>query len=160
MKIKGIDRVVIAVKDWDQAAKFFSNLVGVEFEEIKGPAIEEGGVRFGVGLVPQTCDLRIELIQPIHPLKDARPPDPKAIAKSVENTDAALHALVFRVEDIDEASADVDSKGIRVYGRMEMPEVKAGPFAGVTDFKEIFTEGEDALGIPMAFVEYKDPSEE
>ena len=160
MKIKGIDRVVIAVKDWDKAAEFFSNLVGVEFEEIKGPAIEAGGVRFGVGLVPQKCELRIELIQPVHPLKDARPPDPKAIAKSVEDTDAALHALVFRVEDIDEASAEADKKGIRVYGRMEMPEIKGGPFAGVTDFKEIFTEGEDALGIPMAFVEYKEPSAE
>lgn len=158
MKIKGIDRIVIAVKDWDKAAAFFSKLIGVEFEEIKGPGIEAGGVRFGVGSIPQTCDLRIELIQPLYPLKDARPPDPKAIAKSIEDTDAALHALVFKVEDTSAVSAEAERKGIRIYGRLEMEKIEGGPFAGVTDFKELFAEGEDTLGIPMAFVEFKEPS--
>jgi catechol 2,3-dioxygenase-like lactoylglutathione lyase family enzyme len=100
MKIEGIDRIVIAVKDLDKAAAFLSRLLGMSFEEVTGPMVESGGVRFSVGaLPPQQMPLRLELIQPVHPLKDVRPPDPKAIVKRVEHVDAAVHALVFRVED-------------------------------------------------------------
>ena len=38
MKIEGIDRIVIAVKDLDKAAEFLSKLLGVEFEEVTNPS--------------------------------------------------------------------------------------------------------------------------
>ena len=158
MKIEGIDRIVIAVKNLDKAAEFLSKLLGVEFEEVTNPVAAEGGVRFTVGAIPQKCTLSIELIQPLDPLKDIRPPDPKAIAKSVEQVDAALHALVFRVKDTSEVSAETGKRGIRIYGKVEMEKIDDGPFSGVTNFKELFSEGEDTLGINMAFVEYQEPT--
>jgi len=153
MKIEGIDRVVIAVKDLDKAAAFLSRLLGVSFEEVTGPMVESGGVRFSVGaLPPQQVPLRIELIQPVHPLKDVRPPDPKALAKRVEHVDAAIHALVFKVKDTTEAAGDAKKAGVRIYDTIEIKKI---PSWGITDFKELFAEEDDTLGINMAFVEFK-----
>lgn len=153
MKIEGIDRVVIAVKDLDQAVAFFSRLIGVTFEEVRGPAVEAGGVRFSVGSLPQKCPLRIELIQPVHPLKDVRPPNPKALAKAVETVDASLHALVFKVEDTAQTAVEAEKAGVRIYEKMEIKKI---PSWGVTDFKELFAEEGDTLGMGIAFVEFKE----
>ena len=156
MKIEGIDRVVIAVKDLDKAAAFLSRLLGISFEEVTGPMVESGGVRFSVGaLPPQQVPLRIELIQPVHPLKDVRPPDPKALAKRVEHVDAAIHALVFKVKDTTEAAGDAKKAGVRIYDTIEIKKI---PSWGITDFKELFAEEDDTLGINMAFVEFKQDS--
>jgi catechol 2,3-dioxygenase-like lactoylglutathione lyase family enzyme len=156
MKIEGVDRVVVAVKDLDKAAAFFSRLLGISFEEVTGPMVESGGVRFGVGaLPPQQFPLRIELIQPVHPLKDVRPPDPKAIAKRVEHVDAAVHALVFKVKDTAEAAEDAKKAGVRIYDTIEIKKI---PSWGITDFRELFAEEEDTLGVNMAFVEFKKDS--
>jgi catechol 2,3-dioxygenase-like lactoylglutathione lyase family enzyme len=153
MKIEGIDRIVIAVKDLDKATAFLSRLLGISFEEVTGPAAESGGVRFSVGaLPPQQVPLRLELIQPVHPLKDVRPPDPKAIAKRVEQVDAAVHALVFKVKDTAEAAAAAKKEGVRIYDTIEIKKI---PSWGVTDFKELFAEEEDTLGMSMAFVEFQ-----
>jgi hypothetical protein len=99
--------------------------------------------------------LRLELIQPVHPLKDVRPPDPKAIAQRVEHVDAAVHALVFKVKDTTEAAADAKQEGVRIYDTIEIKKI---PSWGITDFKELFAEEGDTLGLSMAFVEFKQDS--
>jgi len=156
MKVEGIDRIVIAVKDLDKAAAFLSRLLGISFEEVTGPLVEAGGVRFSTGaLPPQQLPLRLELIQPVHPLKDVRPPDPKAIAKRVEQVDAAVHALVFKVKDTAEAAAEEKKEGVRIYDTVEIQRI---PSWGMSDFKELFAEEDDTLGMSMAFVEFKQDS--
>jgi catechol 2,3-dioxygenase-like lactoylglutathione lyase family enzyme len=156
MKDEGIDRIVIAVRDLDTAAAFLSRLLGISFEEVTGPLVEAGGVRFAAGaLPPQQVPLRLELIQPVHPLKDVRPPDPKAIARRVEQVDAAVHALVFKVKDTAEAAAEAGKEGVRIYDTIEIKKI---PSWGMTDFKELFAEEADTLGLSMAFVEFKQDS--
>jgi catechol 2,3-dioxygenase-like lactoylglutathione lyase family enzyme len=156
MKVEGIDRIVIAVKDLDTAAAFLSRLLGISFEEVTGPMVEAGGVPFAAGaLPPQQVPLRLELIQPVHPLKDVRPPDPRAIAKRVEQVDAAVHALVFKVKDTAEAAAAAKKEGVRIYDTIEIKKI---PSWGMTDFKELFAEEADTLGLSMAFVEFKQDS--
>ncbi len=153
MKIGGIDRLVITVKDMDKAKEFFSRLFGIEFEEVTGPATEVANVRLNVGHVPQKCNLNIELLQALQPVKDVRPPDTRAIAKSVEQVDASLFAMTVRVKDTSESAAELKKEGVRIYQKIEIDRA----FFGVTDFKELFTEEADTLGIRMAFVEYREP---
>lgn len=157
MKIEGIDRIVIAVKDVDQAMKFFSNLFGMEFEEIIDPLTKEvANVRFCVGRIPQKCNLNIELIQACQPVKDVRPPDTKAIAKAVEQVDARLFAITIKVKDIKKSAVDLEKERIRIYQTVEVDKA----YFGATDLKEHFTEEDNTLGIRMAFVEYQEPKKE
>jgi len=148
MKIEGIDRVVIGVKDLDRAIEFFSKLFEVDFVEMTGPAAEAGGVRFAVNL-----DKHIELISPVYPLKDVNPPNPMKLAKLLEQQgDAALFALAFKVEDAAEAAADLERKGIGIITTLELEQ--AEPFTK-SKFTEVFAKDEDTLGIGMAFCEYE-----
>ena len=148
MKIEGIDRVVIGVKDLDRALEFFSKVFEVDFVEMKGPATEAGGVRFAVNL-----DKHIELISPVYPLKDINPPNPMKLAKLLEEQgDGALFAIAFKVENAAEAAADLERKGIGIVTTLELEQ--AEPFTK-SIFREVFAKDEDTLGIGMAFCEYE-----
>jgi hypothetical protein len=69
--------------------------------------------------------------------------------------DAAVHALVFKVKDTMEAAAEAKKEGVRIYDTIE---IKRIPSWGVTEFKELFAEEADTLGMSMAFVEFKQDS--
>jgi catechol 2,3-dioxygenase-like lactoylglutathione lyase family enzyme len=158
MEIEGIDRLVITVKDMDRALDFFSKLFGIEFEEVTDPRPRKAAnVKLSVGRVPQKCNFNIELLQALEPVKDMRPPDTKAIAKSVEDVDASLFAITVRVKDTAESATDLKREGVRIYHKIE---IERGSFFGITNFKELFTEEADTLGIRMAFVEYQEPKKE
>jgi len=154
MKIEGIDRVVLVVKDMDKAVELVSKLLEIDFEEERGPLLDEVGIRVSVGYHKKT-KLLVEMMQPVYPLKDVKPPDPIAMAKAVEHVDAAVWAIAFRVKDTEESAADLESKGIRVVHKVEMPQ---GPI-GITNWVELITNKEDTLGVNMAFVSYKEPTE-
>jgi catechol 2,3-dioxygenase-like lactoylglutathione lyase family enzyme len=154
MKTKGIDRIVIAVKDMDRAIELFSKVLGIEFEEIKDPTpLETANVRLSVGHVPQqTKKIHLEIIQPLYPLKDSKPPFTIEMAESLKHVDASLFALLFRIENAAEALADLESKGVRIFRKLERDRTVVGG----TNMTELVTEQEDTLGIKMAFVEYQE----
>jgi len=148
MEIEGIDRVVIGVKDLDRGIEFFSKLLEVDFVEVTGPAPDAGGVRFAVNL-----DKHIELISPVYPLKDANPPNPKKLAKLLdEQGDGALFALAFKVKNAAEAAADLERMGIGVLSTIEVENID--PFTK-SQFTEVFAREEDTFGVGMAFCEYE-----
>ena len=101
MNIKGIDRVVLGVRDIDRARDLFSRVFGMEFVELNGPQFDEAGVRICIDL-----DNHLELLSPILPAKDVNPPDTKKLAEWLDDRgDGVLFALALKVEDAEAAAA-------------------------------------------------------
>jgi len=144
MKIKGLDRVAIVVRDMDKAIEFFSNKLGAAFQELPGG--EAMGMRVGISI-----DNQMELISPMFPLPEGAPLHLKRWAKLLEDRDNILAALAFKVDDVDSAAVDAEQQGMRVEIRFDIPEIPGWP---IRNLKELIMAEEDTLGIPMAFIKY------
>lgn len=142
MEIKGIDRLVIGVKDMDKSLEFFKKVFGVEFKELKGPLFEQGGVRMCMSL-----DKHLELISVIPPVKDINPPDTLTLAKWLdERGDAVLFAVALKVDDAKAAAAEAQAKGVRF---RVMIEDKQNDILSIKNLKEAFFNEEDMFGLKI-----------
>ena len=101
MKIKHIDHIGIAVKSIEEGKKFFADILGLKFEKIE--IIEEQKVK--TGFFPIT-DSELEL------LESTQPDGP--VAKFIEARGQGVQHIAFRVENLDEALAELKEKGIRL----------------------------------------------
>ena len=101
MKIEKIDGVLIMVKDLEKAGKFFADLLDMEF---RGPS-EGQDLRH---LISRPTG--IELVSPLTPDGSA--------AKTLRNRGEGLHCLSLKVPNLEEAIAEMKSKGIRHIGTM------------------------------------------
>jgi len=101
MKIKHIDHIGIAVKSIEEGKKFFADVLGLEFE--KTEIIEEQKVK--TGFFPIT-DSELEL------LESTEPDGP--VAKFIEARGQGVQHIAFRVENLDEALAELKEKGVRL----------------------------------------------
>jgi methylmalonyl-CoA/ethylmalonyl-CoA epimerase len=101
MKIKHIDHIGIAVKSIEEGKKFFSDILGLKFE--KTEVIEEQKVK--TGFFPIT-DSELELLESTEP---AGP-----VAKFIEARGQGVQHIAFRVENLDEALAELKEKGVRL----------------------------------------------
>ena len=100
---KGIDHVVVAVKDLDAAVKNYETLYGVEVSERReAPAagLKMAFFRF--------ADSFMELVSNID--------DQGPIAKRLAEKGEGVHLIAMQVDDIDKAVADLRDKGIRLVG--------------------------------------------
>jgi hypothetical protein len=147
MKIEGIDRVVIGVRDMDKAVEFFSRLFETKFIELKGPGIEALGERASISL-----DAQMELISPVGPLTNNTPPFVKRLAMLLEDREAVLASLSFRAKDTAKIEADAKREGIRIDGTIETKELDK--VLSIRNLRELITNEEDTLGIAMSFVQY------
>lgn len=149
MKIEGIDRLVIGVKDMDRALAFFRDVLGVEFTEVTGPAGELSGCRLAISL-----DMHLELLCPAaEPQQVTNPPDPLVLKQRLQDADAVLYALVFKVNDLDAATADAARLGVRVVGdRFSVPR---NDQLRISDFAEVALGEADTFGIKMALAQYR-----
>lgn len=148
MEIEGIDRLVIGVKDMDGALGFFRNVFGVTFTEITGDAPKVAGCRVAISL-----DKRLELISPVaEPLQVTNPPDPRTLAKRLEDADAVLYAVIFKVKDLYEATANADRNGVRVVGNRVT--FARDDQLGISNFDEVTLAEADTFGIKMALSQY------
>ncbi|MFC2003378.1 VOC family protein [Chloroflexota bacterium] len=124
-KIMGnVDHVVIAVRDMENAKRFFSELLDTEFVDIA--VVEEVGLRNAMS------PTGLELIEPTRPDGD--------VAKFIDRRGEGLYALAFSVLDVDKARAKVEKMGIRVVGGVQVDE---GPGKGI---KEIWLHPKDNFG--------------
>jgi len=144
MKVEGLDRVGMIVKDLDKVHEFFLKVLGIEFIEVKDPSLETLGLRCSLSL-----DNQIEIISPAGPPADSCPPYIKRLAKLLEDKDYVLFGLAFRVKNPAEAAADAQREGIRIDYIFDMEQL--GPMHNV---KEVILNEEDTLGIMMEFVKY------
>ena len=101
MKIKHIDHIGIAVKSIEEGKKFFADVLGLKFE--KTELIEEQKVK--TGFFPIT-DSELEL------LESTAPDGP--VAKFIEARGQGVQHIAFRVENLDEALAELKEKGVRL----------------------------------------------
>jgi methylmalonyl-CoA/ethylmalonyl-CoA epimerase len=101
MKIKHIDHVGIAVKSIDEAAKFFTDILGLKLKDEE--TVEEQKVK--TGFFPIT-DSEIEL------LESTELDGP--VAKYIDARGEGIQHIAFRVENIEEAVKELKEKGVRM----------------------------------------------
>ena len=99
MKAKGVNRVLIAVRDVEEASKRYSSLLGIRFWD--AGVQEDFGVRAMV-----SWEGGVELIAPLD--TDSR------VARFLEKNGESIYGVAFNVTDIDRAVTAARQKGIRI----------------------------------------------
>jgi methylmalonyl-CoA/ethylmalonyl-CoA epimerase len=101
MKVKHIDHIGIAVKGLDQASAFYRDILGLEVKALETVAEQKVNVAF----IPIT-DSEVELLEST----EADGP----VAKFIEARGEGVQHIAFRVENLEEALAELKAKGIRL----------------------------------------------
>lgn len=101
MKVKQIDHIGIAVKSLDQAGRFYTDVLGLPVQETE--TVEDQKVT--VAFIPVTGS-EIEL------LESTEPDGP--VARHIESKGEGIQHIAYRVENIDEALAELREKGVRL----------------------------------------------
>ena len=129
-----IDHVGIAVPDLDEAIAFYADKFGmkVAHEETN----EEQGVREAMVAVGDTGS-HIQLLAPLSP--------DTTIGKFLERSGPGLQQLAYRVTDIDEVSAILRERGLRL--------LYDEPKRGTSDSRVNFIHPKDAGGVLVELVE-------
>jgi len=129
MKVERIEHIHIAVKDLTKAIQFFSDILGTKFSDIYStPEFSTKGVFSPLGL---------ELIE------STSPDGP--LARFIERRGEGLQAICFKVPDIEEAIAELESRGLRRVGKLQ-----TGPA------KEAWFHPKDTFGVMIELIEYED----
>ena len=112
MKVTKFSHAAILVKDVEEARKFFSDLLGIEFSE--SFEVKETDARSAMS------PLGIEVVAPLTP--------DGPVSKALERRGEGLTMLALDVPNIEEAIADMEAKGIRMLGRADLPIGKTATF--------------------------------
>lgn len=147
MKVQGLDRIIIMVRDIHKALDFFSVKLGMNFKELNRTISERDGVRSFV--CPET---HIHLISPIFPLPENAAPPMKKRVELLKEHEAVFMALTFIVDDPEEAARELEKEGIRIQHRYPRSHDYAS--IGMDNFVEVVTSAEDTFGIVMGFANY------
>jgi methylmalonyl-CoA/ethylmalonyl-CoA epimerase len=101
MKVKHIDHIGIAVKSLDQAGRFYTEVLGLPIQATE--TVEDQKVT--VAFIPIT-DSEVELLESTHP--------DGPVARHIDAKGEGVQHIAYRVENIDEALAELKQKGIRL----------------------------------------------
>ena len=132
MKVERIDRIYVYVRDLNKAMKFFGDLFETQFSE----PIEIKNVDMRVSM----CPLGIALAEPLSP--------DGIVAKTIEKRGEGVGILAFKVPKLEEAMAEMDSRGIRLAQRFSLG--GAGKVEGAVYHPK------DAFGIMVDLNEYSE----
>ncbi len=103
-----IDHIGIAVKNLDEAVKFYKDVLGLELEDIE--EVPEENVRVAMFRVGETY---IELLQGT--TQDS------AISKFIEKRGEGIHHIAIRVDDVDRSTEVLKSRGaVLVYDKARL----------------------------------------
>ena len=129
MKVEKIDHIHIAVKDLEKAIRFFSDILGTKFSSvIHAEKFDLKSVLDPLGL---------EIIQSTSP--------EGIIAKFIDQRGEGLHAISFKVPSLDEAIAELQAKGLRLVGRIDLGGIKEAQF-----------HPKDSFGMMIELCEYQE----
>lgn len=128
MKVEKIDHIAINVRDLAKAEKFFTDLFGTSFS--KRVAFKE------LDLISSVDPMGIELVEPL------TPDGPTATA--IKRRGEGLSLLSFKVSNLKEAVAEMESRGIRLAGKVDRAKMKAAIF-----------HPKDTFGVMIELVEYE-----
>lgn len=109
--LKKVDHIGIAVKDLDEALKFYQGVLGMGLQGVE--VVEEQKVK--VAFLP-IGDTEVELLEST----DKEGP----IAKYIEKKGEGIQHIAYRVDNIEEAIEEMKSKGIKMID--EKPRYGAG----------------------------------
>ena len=101
MKIKKVDHIGVAVKSISEAARFYTDILGIKMTGTEIVADQKAKVSF----LP-VDDTNIEL------LESTEPDGP--VAKFIESKGEGIHHIALHVENIEEALEFMKSKGVRL----------------------------------------------
>jgi len=111
MKVLKIDHIGVAVNSLEETLKFYQGILGLELQGIE--VVEEQKVKVAFLPVGET---EVELLESTH----AEGP----IAKFIEKKGEGIQHIAFRVENIEEAIAELIGKGVKMID--EKPRYGAG----------------------------------
>lgn len=134
-KILKIDHLGIAVKDLDEAVKFYRDILGLDLVKIE--EVPEEKVRVAMFRVGESY---IELLEGTSP--------DSAISKYIEKRGEGIHHIALRVDDIGGAVGELKDKVRLVY---EQPKTVAGGERIIT-----FIHPKSAHGVLLELVERKE----
>jgi methylmalonyl-CoA/ethylmalonyl-CoA epimerase len=130
--IEKLDHIGIAVKDIDEALKFYRDVLGLKctrIEEVEGQHVK-------IAFLP-AGDVNLELVQATHP--------DSAVAKFIEKRGEGVQHIALRVKNIEGAMQYLKEKG------MEM--IDAIPRKGGHGSKIVFLHPKNSFGALIELVE-------
>ncbi len=138
MKPQGINRIVIAVKDIQKGVDLYSKILGATFHDANGTG-EPMGINVAI-----SWDAGVELIAPI-PGKDI------FLEQHIEQNGEGIMAVVFSVNDADEARDIAENAGMNVlvpvdYSQDEIDQYLEGMFK---KYKEYVLDSTEKCGFSV-----------
>jgi methylmalonyl-CoA epimerase len=99
--LEKLDHIGIAVKDIDQAIRFYRDVFGIE------PSLvyESSYTKAKIAFIP-IGDVRIELIQPSIP--------ESVVGKFLEKKGEGIHHISYKVKDVDKSLNELEMKGVQL----------------------------------------------
>lgn len=103
--IKGINHVGIAVKNVDEAIKFFQEKLGAELvTKVDLPFMQQ------ISAIVRVGELQFELMQGTAP--------ESVVSKYIEKKGEGIHHISLKVDDIDMACDDFEKKGMQIINKL------------------------------------------
>jgi len=99
--VKKIDHIAIAVRDIDDAARFYTDILGLDLSGVEVVAEQKTRVGF-----LKIGDTNIELVQPVS--------DDSPLVKFLETRGPGIHHICLEVEDIEKAIEELMGRGARM----------------------------------------------
>lgn len=109
--IKKIDHIGIAVKSIEEALPFYTDVLGLEVQQIEEVESEKLKVAF-----IKVGDTKLELLEPTSP--------ESAVAKHIEKRGEGIHHVALGVESIQDRIDEIKAKGIQMI--QDQPKIGAG----------------------------------
>lgn len=103
-----IDHIAIAVRSIEEAARFYTEALGLTLSAIEDVPTQKVRTAF-----LQVGEVKLELVEPMSP--DA------PISKFLDQRGPGLHHVCYRVADIDAALAELKGKGLRLLDETARP---------------------------------------
>ena len=104
MGMKGVDHVVIRVKDIDQGISTWRDKFGMTLERTD----ENEALGIKQAFFPMATGGFIEIVAPTS--------DESAVGRAVESRGEGLHTLAMEVDDLDATVKDLEAKGVQLIG--------------------------------------------
>ncbi len=134
MKVSHIEHLGIAVRSIEEALPYWENVLGLKCYNIEEVADQK--VRTAFLKVGQT---KIELLEPTS--------EESTVAKFIETRGEGFHHIAYAVENIEEALAEVETKGVRLIDKT--------PRAGAEGLTIAFLHPKSTGGVLTEFCEDK-----
>ena len=104
MSMKGVDHIVIRVKDIDEGIKIWRDKLGMALER----TAESEALGIKQAFFPMDNGGFIEIVAPLN--------DDSAVGKAVASRGEGLHTMALEVDDLDATIKDLESNGVQLIG--------------------------------------------